>query len=248
MTEPYYQDERPTPTWAPELLARAYYSDDSVVLIHGDYLDPGIVPFWAAGDVLITDPPYGVGGKLSFGSASRYRPHNEFGQQTWDTTLDVRDAVLAAWGDRPAAAFGSPRRLDAAPPHREVPLIWDKGDTVATGDTTFPWRPTYELIYINGGGWRGFRGTAVLRSQHHSHTARMVGHPTPKPVDLMTHLVDKAPPGVVVDPFAGSGSTLIAAKLAGRGSVGVEIDERYAEVAARRLSQDVLDFGTEAGA
>ena len=56
----------------------------------------------------------------------------------------------------------------------------------------------------------------------------------------MTQMVDKAPPGVVVDPFAGSGSTLIAAKLSGRAAVGVEIDERYAEVAARRLTQDAL--------
>lgn len=147
---------------------KPYYSDELVTLYHGDCLE---ITEWLAADVLVTDPPYGVGGRLSLSSHGTYRPHDEFGRQEWDRDLDARDRALARWGDRPAAVFGSPRRLDAVPRYREVPLIWDKGDMVAAGDVAFPWRPTYELIFVSGEGWHGFRGPAALRSPHLSRTS-----------------------------------------------------------------------------
>ncbi len=70
-----------------------------------------------------------------------------------------------------------------------------------------------------------------------------LGHPTPKPLVLMEQLIERCPAGIVADPFAGAGSTLLAARSLGRRAVGVEIEERYCELIARRLDQGVLDFG-----
>lgn len=183
---------------------KPYYQDDLVTLYHGDCLH---ITEWLTADVLITDPPYGIDGHLSAGWKGR-KPKNfkrTFDKPEWDTTLDARNAALKLWGERPAAVFASPKRLDDPAPFREVPLIWDKGN-VGMGDVRFPWGPSYELIYVSGEGWAGKREGAVLRNGVHlPQTASAIGHPTPKPVGLMERLVAKAPDGVIADPFAGGG-------------------------------------------
>lgn len=215
-----------------------YYQDDFVTLYHGDCLSEH--DEWRSADVLVTDPPYGMAYESNMQRnkkiAKQGRPVAN------DKTTDVRDAVLSAWGDKPSISFG---RWDIERPSRtHTRLIWDKGNTVGMGDLSIPWGRSEEEIYIAGKGFTGKREGNVLRAQMlMSGDANRPDHPTPKPIGLMELLVGKCPPGTIADPFAGSGATLVAAKNLRRQAVGVELEERYCEIIAKRCAQDVLDFG-----
>jgi DNA modification methylase len=201
---------------------KPYYEDGSVTIYHGDaraWLPPA--------DVIVTDPPYGMKYKSGWSGAD----------VAGDLTSEVRDEVLAAW-DGPALVFG--RWSIPRPRHVRHLLIWDKGDWPGMGDLALPWGPSTEEIYVIGRGFCGPRKGSVIRDPHRP-TGENALHPTQKPVAVMSRLIEACPPPwTILDPFMGSGSTLLAAKNLGRRAIGIEIEERYCEIAARRCSQEVL--------
>ena len=216
---------------------KPYYQDDQVTLYHGDCLE---ITEWLEADVLVTDPPYGMAYESNF---NRDRRNAKVGRPVAaDHSTDVRDAVIAKWINKPALVFG--RWKEARPEGTTARLVWDRGYH-GMGDLSFPWGPSEEEIYVIGRGFCGDREPNIIRVH-----ALMSGdknrpdHPTPKPVPLMERLIDKCPPGVIADPFAGSGSTLLAARNLGRKAIGVELEERYCEMTAKRLDQMCLDFGS----
>ena len=216
-----------------------YYDDgEGIVIYHGDCRE--VLPTEApAADVIVTDPPYGmdfVAGKRcgDGGWTSRWTGVPIAG----DGTTAARDEALEWWGDRPALVFGSwkcPMPVGV----REV-LVWDKVVSTGMGALDIPWRPSWEAIYVIGHGFTGTRSHGVLRHSLPTLAPERGYHPTVKPVDLMRALIRKCPTGTVLDPFMGSGSTLRAAKDEGRRAVGIELSERYCEIAAKRLAQGVL--------
>lgn len=219
-------------------MTKPYYEDDLVTLYHGDCLE---ITEWLAADVLVTDPPYGVAWKS--GQFSRAKNPVEVSIAA-DDSPEVRDVALNLWGnERPALIFGSwrvPRPLGV-----NNRLIWYKAAS-KPGMRTQPWYATDEEIYQIGAGFLGKPThnvyiTRESRDGANGEVARW-GHPTPKPVGLMEALIEKCPPGVVADPFAGSGATLLAARNLGRRAIGVELEERYCEVIVRRLSQQAFNF------
>jgi site-specific DNA-methyltransferase (adenine-specific) len=214
-----------------------YYEDEYVTLIHGDCLTTiaGGALFRLA-DVMVSDVPYGI----SYQSGKQRQTLARSIAGDGDTS--VRDEALNLWGDRPALIFGTWRR--PRPKATRQVLIWDTKGALGMGALDLPWKPSHQEIYVLGKGFTGRRSSDVLTFapvQSLGYNGRT--HPHEKPVTLMAALIDKCPPGVIADPFAGSGSTLVAAKQLGRRAIGVEIDERYCEIAARRLDQGVLDFG-----
>ena len=211
-------------------MSAPYYQDELVTLYHGRAEQ---ISEWTTADVLLVDPPYGIDYN------SHFRREDLASSILGDKDTAVRDAVLAAWGpDRAALVFGSWRV--ERPAGTKMLLVWDKKGALGMGDLSIPWKPGHEEIYVLGGGrWRGERTTDVLRVapvQATSRNGRL--HPHQKPLALMEELVRKLPAGVVADPTAGVGSTLLAASRLGQRSVGVELDEAYCEAIAKRLDGD----------
>ncbi len=215
-------------------VVRPYFEEDGIVIYHGDCRE---VDAWQAAEVLVTDPPYGIA-HSSNKSGAPLRGE----QIANDLSTEVRDEVVNAWGDRPAIVFGTCKAPPLTATTRAV-LVWDKGGHVGMGDLSLPWKQNWEHVYICGQGFAGRRNSGVLRYNAIAPWAGELTHPHEKPVELLRDLIGKCPPGLIADPFMGSGTTLRAAKDLGRRAVGVEVEERYCEIAAKRLAQGVLDFG-----
>lgn len=214
-----------------------YYQDDHVTLYLGDSITEH--PEWTAADVLVSDVPYGV----DYNSGSRRDTLAKSIAGDKDTV--ARDSALAMWGSKPALIFGT-WRIPRPKATRQL-LVWDTKGALGMGAMDLPWKPAHQEVYVLGKGFTGRRTTDVLTFapvQSMSRGGRQ--HPHQKPLGLMQELIDKCPPGVIADPFAGSGSTLVAAKSLGRKAIGVELDEAYCEIIAMRLAQDVLPFEVSA--
>lgn len=212
-----------------------YYQDEHVTLYHGDALE---IDAWLEADILVTDPPYGMSHLSGWDSPQRAIQN--------DADLSARDRALDAWGTRPAAVFGTwkVRR----PSQTRHLVIWDKtlGTGCGMGDLDASWGNSHEEIYILGEWKRDGRPRhpSVIQTKDGLRSlSGKTGHPTPKPVGLMEKIISKCPPGVIADPFAGSGSTLVAARNLGRKAIGVELEEKYCEIIVKRLSQGAFDFG-----
>lgn len=218
-------------------LAAPYYADDLVTLYLGDCRE---VTAWLSADVLVTDPPYGRG----WGQHGNYNGGKAHKGIAGDSDTGTRDSALTLWGERPGVVFGSFYAPQPAA-MRHVLVFRKPPDSGAIGSTT-GYRRDVEPIFLTG-PWpqRPVARTSLITSNATNQgnpwgVSARYGHPHAKPVDVMEGLIGACPPGVIADPFAGSGSTLVAARNQGRAAIGVEIDERYAEAAARRLSQGVL--------
>jgi DNA modification methylase len=219
---------------------KPYYEDDSVTLYHGDCLE---ITGWIAADVLVTDPPYGINWSTHGGGRDlrNWAPRIAKEGIAGDRDTLARDAILEAWGSaKPAIVFGSPQV--APPPTTIQVLVWRKPIDSGVVGARFVWRRDWEAIYLLG-TWPRVNPSrsSVIESPGGLNRYR-TEHPHTKPTALMEQLIAEAPSGTIADPCAGSGTTLLAARLLGRRAIGVEVDEKWCELAARRLDQGVLDF------
>ena len=216
-------------------LPTPYYDQDGITIYHADCRD--ILPLLEPGsvDLVLTDPPYGIGLKEN-------GRHGYNWNIVGDANQEIGQIVLgwAASRDVATVTFAAPRK--PWPGEWRQLLVWDKGGAVGGGgDIETCWKFSWELIQVARTGiLNGRRDEAVLRfpvGQRNYHD-----HPAQKPVELVQYLLGKVGGTTILDPFMGSGTTLRAAKDLGRKAIGIEIEERYCEIAVKRLAQQVLPF------
>jgi site-specific DNA-methyltransferase (adenine-specific) len=207
---------------------KPYYEEDGITIYHGDCRE--VVPRMVF-DAVVTDPPYGI--NLDTGRSGKPGHPVMFGD---DKPFDPR-WLLAL--NVPSIIWGANHFASLLPDSRGW-LCWDK----ATRNGFNLQQAEFELAWTNVlSRPRMFRHLWV--GYHRDSEVRTALHPTQKPVALMRWCLSWLPDSVsvVADPYMGAGPTLRAAKDLGIKAIGIELEERYCETAAKRLAQGVLDFG-----
>ena len=237
---------------------KPYYEDDAVTIYHARCED--VLPSLSDVGLVLTSPPYnlsGDGNKPSgtyfknlgdgYGEHADAMPHAEYVawqqgvlEALWGTLTD--DGAIF-YNHKPIVrgnALKTP--LELVPeglPVRQV-IIWDRGSGFNRQFTYFV--PAHEWVLLLAKP--SFRLTTrsvddVWRIPFETGTE----HPAPFPLRLASTVVNSTAADLILDPFAGSGTTLRAAKDAGRKAIGIELNERFCEIAAKRMGQEVLDLG-----
>ena len=212
-----------------------YYDRDGITIYHGDCRE--ILPTLGKFDLLLTDPPYGIGYGGKKNSVGGSDGRHKSGWNTWVTDWDEQPAdkdVLTTSRDICGVSIiwgGNYFEL----PVSQGWLVWDKGQRDFTlADAELAWTSRDKATRVCS-----FSRAAALAEG-------LRVHPTQKPLALMKWCIGLVPEAkTVLDPFMGSGTTLVAAKLLGLRAVGIEINEQYCEAAVQRLRQGVLNFGGE---
>lgn len=239
-----------------------YYQDARVTIYHADMFD--VLPQLGGIGAVITDPPYSSGGAFRGDRAQQtstkyvqsgtqaYRP--EFAGDNRDQrsflawcALWMNAARLASIPGAPIAAFIDWRQLPTMTDAVQAGgWVW-RGIAVWSKKFGRPSPAGFSSAceYVV---W-GTNGPALERTDYPAGVFECQSpqdreHIAQKPEQVMQWVCRIAPPaGTVLDPFMGSGTTLVSAKAMGRRAIGIEVDERYCEIAARRCSQETLDLG-----
>jgi len=223
---------------------KPYYDDGKgIVIYHGDCRE--ILPQLPKVDLVLTDPPYGINWNTAYKTGREQIYLKRTDRWNWQG----RDHAAIHGDDKPfdptflltfkhLALFG-PNSYASRLPDSYSWLVWDKkterGASNRFGDA--------ELIYCRGANFSSVRIYRHMWSgyQRDSETGERVLHPTQKPAELIRWIIGFFDcSGTILDPFMGSGPTLRAAKDLHRQAIGIEIEEKYCEIAAKRLAQEVL--------
>ena len=212
-------------------LPKPYYQDEWATVYLGDSRE--IMPLLPQSELVVFDPPYG----MNFVSNHRIVKHEAIANDD-ALPLDLIEMAISK-ATRAAYAFCRWDNLAQMPPPKSV-LVWVKNNW-SMGDLKHEHGRQWEAccFYPKEGHEFITRIPDVIMADRTGNNL----HPTEKPVALISKILGCNVGETVLDPFMGSGTTLLAAKDLGLKSVGIELNEKYCEAAARRLTQNVFDFG-----
>lgn len=220
---------------------KPYYEQSGVTIYHGSALSvmDEFEPSWGVKlfDLLLTDPPYGIGAanpkRGGRQDGKSLAPSREYGDSEWDNRPATEAIALARRLCRKHVIFGG--NYYDLPPSR-CWLVWDKenGDN-GYADCELAWTNLEKAVRRITYRWMGMLTEPGVPKEER-------WHPTQKPEAVMRWALVQAGGEIatVLDPFMGSGTTLVAAKRLGKHAVGIEREEKYCEIAARRLAQEAL--------
>ena len=225
---------------------RPYFEEDGITIYHGDCRE--ILSSIREVGTILTDPPYGISLEPRRGRTSAIAgdSRREAKALLWYVSRWAFHAAPADSAHFFFAGWGEPWTQEVLSEWFTVKacIVWVKNQ-FGLGYHT---RPQHEICYLVHKG--DPNPPEEARSDVWQYPRLTVPeHSCEKPTELISALLNYYPQeGLVVDPFMGSGTTLVCAKNANRPAIGIELEERYCEIAARRLSQKVLDFsGTSSG-
>lgn len=221
---------------------KPYYEQDGIIIYHGDSRQ--ILSYIAPVDVTLTDPPYGVSGQQNSKTAGSPKK-NEYG-----SFKDCQDYVLAVAVPVIMQALSISKRLVMTPGNRCLtfyPAPDSFGCLYQPASVGLqPWgRADAQPIFYYGKFPRDSKDIPGNKCSYTlTESPEKNGHPCPKPYSIWRRMLEKVslPGETVLDPFMGSGTTLRAAKDLGLKAIGIEIEEKYCEISAKRLAQQVLEF------
>lgn len=230
-----------------------YYQDQYVTLHHGNSFEIMAQLDDESIDCVITDPPYS---ERTHAKASKKQSNGvvTHGIDTFDSFTDQK--LYEAYDEMARVSKGwvvstldynHAFRFETEPPKgmRQMRIgVWVKNNPTPQISGDRPAQGWEAISYLYKQDKRGWWNGGGYPGNYVTNLATPTGHPTPKPVGIVSSFVERFsnPNDTILDPFAGGGTTLLAARNLGRKAIGVELEEKYCEMIAKRLSQETFDF------
>jgi site-specific DNA-methyltransferase (adenine-specific) len=233
---------------------KPYFQNDLITLYHGDSFQIMSQLADESIDCIITDPPYSERTHKNAKKNDSKLGHEvtgidfpPFTEELLGKAFDEMARLTKTWIIS-NLDYSHAFKFETEPPKTMIQKrigVWVKNNPMPQISADRPSQGWEAISYLHKTGKRSLWNGGGSHGNYVTNLATPTGHPTPKPLSMVTSFIERFtnPMDLILDPFAGGGTTLVAARNLGRKAIGVEIEEKYCELIVNRLSQDAFDFG-----